>query len=161
MGLGMAVVLYGVARNDLARSLGGACLTMTALTLIALVSIRRWTTNTDAERRRLADATREAETEKTRGIAAQAAMEVERNRLLRDAASQRAQLEALLKAERKAMHDQLEADRTEIGIDALKEAFRLIHEGLCDPPKQQSQGTVIDFPEQSSERPAAARPRGH
>ncbi|MFF2189300.1 hypothetical protein [Streptomyces sp. NPDC058155] len=157
----MTVVLYGVARNDLARSLGGACLTMTSLTLIALVSIRRWTTNTDAERRRLGDATREAETEKTRSIAAQAAMEVERDRLLRDAASRRARLDAQLKTERKAMRDQLEADRAQIAIEALEEAFRLIRGGLCDPSKQPGEGTVIEFPEQPSERPAAVRPRGH
>lgn len=152
MAAGMAVVLYGVAQNDLARSLGGACLTMTALTLIALVSIRKWTTDTRAERARLADATREADTERSRSFAARAAMEVERERMGRDVASEREQLEARLKTERAAMRKELEEERARIVSETLEAAFRMIP-GLV--AEQKADGTVIGFPTQGQ----LARPR--
>ncbi|MFD3917193.1 hypothetical protein [Streptomyces sp. NPDC058603] len=160
----MAVVLYGVAQNDLARSLGGACLTMTALTLIALVSIRKWTSDTYSERNRLADATREADQEKMRLVAAAAAQEAEIQRIRRDAVAAREQLEARLTAERQAMHEQLEAerkamreqlevDRARITCEAMEAAFALLPGMLAEQKRSATRGgAVIGFPTQAHQR---------
>ncbi|MFD3517765.1 hypothetical protein [Streptomyces sp. NPDC058657] len=125
---GVAVILYGIARDELSRSLGGACLTMTALTLIALIAIRRWTTNTDAERASLAAATREADTERMRSVANQASLEAERQRLLRDAASERARLAAAMDVERAAMRAQFEEEKNRLVCETFEAAYNLFKE---------------------------------
>nr|WSZ97322.1 hypothetical protein OH820_18120 [Streptomyces sp. NBC_00857] len=130
---------------------------MTALTLVALVSIRRWTTDTHAERVRLADATREAETEKSRYIAGQAAMEVERDRMRRDAASGREQLEIQLATARQALADQLEEDRAKISCDALEAALIMLP-GLLSEGRPEH-GTVIGFPAQPARHQRAQEPK--
>lgn len=162
MAAGMAVVLYGVAKNDLARSLGGACLTMTAVTLIALVSIRKWTTNTDAARSRLSDATREADNERTRYIAAQAALEVERQRVQRDAASDREQMAVRLASEQAAMQEQFEDDRATLVCETMEQTVLMYRAGAFDPPSQHDRGRVIGFPDRLVQQAAAAeRARDH
>ncbi|WP_141724702.1 hypothetical protein [Streptomyces niveus] len=148
----MGVVLYGVAVNDLSRALGGACLTMTTLTLIALVAIRRWTTNTDNERRRLADATREADNERMRYMAGLAALELERQRVQRDADADREHTAARLKVERAAMRDQFEADRAVLICESLDTAFHLVRSGAFEGPITTRRGTVIGFPAPITQR---------
>lgn len=149
MTAGMAVILYGIAANDLARSLGGACLTMTALTLLALVSIRRWTRDTQVERQRLSDATRDAEAERTRYVALQAASEMERQRGQRDLAAERRRNALRVKAELDAMRDHFEEERAQLICDSLPIAVDLIRKGLLEAPIQH--GTVVSFPTQTRE----------
>lgn len=159
---GITVILYGIARNDLARSLGGACLSITALTLIALVAIRRWVTDTEAERARLAEDSREAQNEKTRAIAAQAALEMERQRLARDAAADRARTAAILRAEREAMRDQFEEQRAKLASDAFATGVRMERSGALEPESEHDRAQVIGlFPQQERERArdAGARSR--
>lgn len=162
MTLGMGVVLYGVAVNDLSRSLGGACLTMTALTLIALISIRRWITNTADERRRLADATREADAERMRCTAVRAALELERQRVERDAEAAAEHMAARLAAERAAMWDQFEADRAALICESLDTAMRLVLSGKLDGSAGTTgRGTVIGFPMPVHQRASdSSRDRG-
>lgn len=132
---GTTTVLYGVVRDDLARSISGACLLMTGLALIILVSVRRWTSDTQAERLRLSDATREADAERMRYVAAQAALEVERQRVQRDAAAERHQLTARLHAERVAMRDTYEDERARLIAESFETAVQLVRAGVLDEPK--------------------------
>lgn len=60
----ITATLYGVIANEPARALGGVCLTMFALTLVLLVAIKRWITDTRDERRRLAEAIHDAQAER-------------------------------------------------------------------------------------------------
>ncbi|MYZ37517.1 MULTISPECIES: hypothetical protein [unclassified Streptomyces] len=119
---------------------------MIALTLIALVSIRKWTTDTHAERGRLAEAMREADTERGRSVAVQAAMEVERARIRRDAAAELERMEARLRAERQAIRDQLEEERARMACESLGIAFRMIKAGLLEDRPAEEHGKVIGFP---------------
>ncbi len=169
MTVGISVVLYGIAVNDLSRSLGGSCLTMTALTLLALVAIRRWVTDTRAERERLADATREQDSERVRLMALQAAVEQERQRLLRDAEADRRQNAARLEAERKALRAQFEAkcqalreqfeeDRAALMCKSVETAYVMFKAGLMDEQPHPSVA-VLSFLEKSQQR-AAERTHG-
>lgn len=160
MTVGIGIILYGIVRNDLARSLGGACLTMTALTLLALIAIRRWTTDTQVERRQLADSTRAAEVEHTRYIAAQAALELERGRVLRDARTERDRMEVQIKAAHAAMRERFEQDRAKLICDTMETTVQLFRTGAFDPlPAEHARGQVIDFPHQAA--PEGQRVREH
>ncbi|MFJ9029752.1 hypothetical protein ACIRQP_14710 [Streptomyces sp. NPDC102274] len=135
---------------------------MTALTLIALVAIRSWTTDTREERQRLADAQREADTERSRSVASQAALEVERSRIQRDAAAEWARIEARLQTERQAMRAQLEEERAKMACESLETAFRMINAGLFED-RPAGHGKVIGFPSHAArarEEAACDRDRG-
>lgn len=155
---GLAIVLYGIITENLERTVGGAIFTMTALTLIALVLIRRWVTNTTAERQRLGDAVREADAERMRYVAAQAALEVERSRLRRDSAVEREQLAARLATERTAMEAQFEEGRTKLVCDTVETTVQLVREGLLDTSAPAPYAQVIGFP--IRQRSAEAAPGG-
>ncbi|MFJ9234093.1 hypothetical protein ACIRJ3_03800 [Streptomyces anulatus] len=159
---GLSIVLYGIVAEDLPRTVGGAIFTMTALTLIALVLIRRWITTTAAERQRLGDAVREADAERMRYVAAQAALEVERSRLRRDAAAEREQVNARLAAEREAMSTQFEEQRAELVCTTMETTVQLYRAGAFDPSDPASYARVIGFPTPAvREHPAeTARGRG-
>src|SRR5687767_15844676 len=75
---GVTATLYGVITNEPARSLGGVCLTMTALTAIGLGAVKRWVTDTREEQHRLAQATREAQDERAKYFASRAGRSEER-----------------------------------------------------------------------------------
>ncbi|MFI1728245.1 hypothetical protein ACH40E_03190 [Streptomyces acidicola] len=159
---GLSVILYGVIYNDLARSLGGACLTMTALTLIALVAIRKWITDTSEERRVLAAAVRDTQAERTRYIAAQAALENEQGRLARDVAAERAGLAAKLIAEREAMATEFEEKRNQLVSEAMNTGVAMFLSSRREHTKAPVRGDVIQFPNQQGEpEPERVRSRGH
>ncbi|MEV6074979.1 hypothetical protein AB0L80_07710 [Streptomyces sp. NPDC052069] len=158
---GLSIVLYGIITENLERTVGGAIFTMTALTLIALVMIRRWITTTATERQRLGDAVREADAERMRYVAAQAALEVERSRLRRDAAAEREQVNARLATERDAMDAQFEERRAELVCTTMETTVRLYRAGHFDPSDPASFARVIGFPTPAvREHPAEAAPRG-
>ncbi|MEI5100371.1 hypothetical protein RB200_19815 [Streptomyces sp. PmtG] len=148
MAAGLAAILYGVLRDDLARSLGGACLAMTALMPMALIAIRRWITDTSAERAHLADALRQAQDERTRYIAAQAALENEQGRLHRDLAADRARTAAMLIAERDGMQDEFEEQRAQLISETFEVAVDMERRGLLKPTDP-SKGNLIRFPGQT------------
>ena len=159
---GMSVILYGVIRSDLARSLGGACITMPALVLLALVAIRAWITDTRDERRVLAAATRETQAERSRYIAAKAALVNEQGRLNRDVASERARLTATLIAEREALAAEFEEKRAQLVCETMTEAWELFRKAERAEHARPSRGDVIQFPTQHGERqPERARSREH
>ena len=150
---GLAVVLYGTLRDDLARALGGTCVTLTALTVIALVLIRRWIVDTSEERRILAAAQREAERERSRYFAAQAALENEQGRLTRDRATERLADAARLKVERDAIAADFENRRGALIAETMEATMRMVRGGKLAPDAPAS-GTLIPFPHQQAHRQA-------
>lgn len=157
---GLTVMTYGIYRDDLARSLGGACLATAALTLLALAAIRRWIIDTSEERRILAAAQREAVAERARYQAAQAALENEQGRLYRDLAADRAALNAQVAAEREAMKEEFERARGEISADAMDNMMSWITGGKLRPPER-PKDNLIRFPgqNQGQAEPQASRER--
>lgn len=156
---GLTAILYGVARGDLTRSLGGACLAMTALTALTLIAIRRWVTDTSQERKTLAAATREAHAERNRYFAAQAALENEQGRLNQDMATARARIAASLITEREAMRREFDEERAKLVCEAMETAVRMMR-----AKKPAARGDVIPFPAQQqdcSPVPERERSRGH
>ncbi|MFE2323630.1 hypothetical protein ACFXD5_06850 [Streptomyces sp. NPDC059385] len=148
LALGAAAVVWGIATDDLARSIGGGSITLTAGTLLALAKIRVWCTDTRAERQRLADLQRLATDERTRLVAAQGALEQERNRVLRDAAAAEQAAAVRLVAAKAAMEEQLEEERAQMAVDSLNTAFKLIKAGLLNPRATRS--NVLHLIQQAS-----------
>ena len=158
MASGLAAILYGVVRGDPARSIAGVGLTMIALTLIALTAIRRWVTNTSDERRRLAAAIRAADDERTKCFADRAALENERQRILIDAATDRARSASALIAEREKLAAEFEEKRAALICETLTTVAGLLH----SQKKQPQRGSIIPFPAQQPVRaPEMERSRGH
>ncbi|MFH9215417.1 hypothetical protein [Streptomyces globisporus] len=158
---GLAIVVYGIITENLERTVGGAIFTMTALTLIALVLIRRWVTNTSTERQRLGDAVREADAERMRYLAAQAASEVERARIRRDAAAELQQLTVRLAAERAALSEQFEEQRLALICSTMETTVKLYRAGHFDPSAPTPHGQVISLPGFAHQRAAQEQTRGH
>jgi hypothetical protein len=154
---GVTVTLHAVARSDPAQALGGLCLTMVALTLVALFFIHRWFTNTSAERRALADATRAVDDEKNRYVSLKAALENEHGRLSQAVAAERASLAADLAAEREALRSEFEERRGALIRETIEVAVLMHHKGKFAPPPY-VRGNLIQFPQQ---QPEHERSRGH
>lgn len=158
---GLVVVLHGTLRGNLAHTVGGTCLTLVALTAIALILIRRWIVDTSEERRILAASQREAQNQKSTYIAAQAAMEVEQGRLTRDRAMQLRADAARLDAEREAMAAEFEEKRATLSSEAMEATFRMILGRKLDGPAS-VESKVIQFPHQHPQhQPERARSREH
>lgn len=154
---GAAVTLHAVARNDPAQALGGLCLTMIALTLIALFFIHRWFTNTSQERRDLAERTRAAEDERNRFVSLKAALENEQGRLARDMAAERAGLAVRLATEREALRSEFEERRASLIAETMEATVLMFRKGKF-APQAASKGNLIPFPQQ---QPGRERTRGH
>lgn len=135
---------------------------MTALILTSLVLIRRWIVDTSEERRTLAEAQREAQAEKSRYIAAQAALENEQGRLNRDMATEQQRIAGQLIAERKAMFAEFEERKAALIAETMEATFRMFHNGKFAPEETSRQCNLIQFPGQQPEPlPERERSRGH
>jgi hypothetical protein len=164
---GLPALLYGILHNDTARSIGGACLIMTALVLSALVAIRRWIVDTSDERRALADEQRQASEAHHRYIASQAALENEQARLNRDMAAERQRIAAQLIAEREVMRDEFEERKAALVAETMETTFLMIKGGKFAPEEEtRQQGNLIQFPKDLPAQvhpasPERERSRGH
>ncbi len=154
---GAAVTLHAVVRGDPAQALGGLCLAMVALTLIALLFIHRWFTNTSEERRALADATRAADDERNRYVSLEAALENEHGRRTQAVAAERAALAVRLATEREALHSEFEERRASLIAETMEATVRMYRNGKF-APQPAVKGNLIPFPQQQPER---ERSRGH
>lgn len=154
---GTATTLHAAARSSPTQAFAGLSLTAIALTLIALLLIHRWFTNTSQERHDLADRTRAAEDEKDRYVSLRAALENEHARLTRDIAAERAGLAATLAVEREALRSEFEERRASLIAETMEATVLMFRNGKF-APQQAVQGTLIPFPQQQPER---ARARGH
>ncbi|WP_158694390.1 hypothetical protein [Streptomyces canus] len=142
---GIASTAYSAYHNHLAGSITGACLVISALTWVSLIRIKQWVTNTSNERRTLAEATRAADEERNRYVAAQAAAEIEHSRRQQDLAAERASIEARLTAERAKMRRDFEDERAQIMRDAFRTGVEMERAGMLKPDAPQI-GNLIQFP---------------
>jgi hypothetical protein len=157
---GLPILLYGIWRDDTARSIGGACLVVTALILVALVLIRRWIVDTSNERRALADEQRQASEAHHRYIASQAALENEQARLNRDMATERHRIAAQLIAEREAMRDEFEEQKAALVAETMEVTVRMFHNGKLAPEDAPRKNNLIQFPKElPTQAPSRQRER--
>ena len=155
---GFALTARGVLRSDLDNAVGGTCLTLVAVTTIALACVRRWIVDTREERRILAAAQREAERERSRYFAAQAALENEQGRLNRDMAAERQRIAAQLVKEREAMRIEFEEKRADLIAETMEATVRMFHAGKF-APETAATGQLIHFPKQDPAAQATERAR--
>lgn len=156
---GLATTLHGAINDSPARAIGGVGLTMTGLTTIALILIRRWVTDISDDRQALAAAQCEAQQERSSYFALKAALENEQGRLSQDLATERRDLEARLVAERQAMADDFEAKRGNLIAETMEAAVLMMCNGEFAPAAT-SQGKLIRFPHPERAE-ARERARGH
>lgn len=154
---GLTLTLYGSIRDNVAHSVSGTCFTIVAITVIALLIIRRWVVDTSDERRRLAEAERRAQDEYASYIALKAALEVEQGRLRQDISAEHAALNERLAVERAAMQEEFELARTELSNEAMRIAFSWVKGGKVRPPER-ARTNLIPFPQQD---PQQERAREH
>lgn len=147
---GILTALTGMVADLPARAAGGSAVTVTALTMFALPCIRRWILEAGDMRAMALDQICEAQREKARALAAQAAVEVERDRMRRDAAYEAQRSVAAIAAEKQRLHEQFEADRTEIMLKAYEAGVRHTADGLLDAPERPSGRSVVPFPTAAS-----------
>lgn len=147
---GLSTILYGIIRDDLARAVGGAFLTVIALTFIALVVIRRWIVDTSNERLALAAATTKAQDERTRYMALKAALENEQGRLRQDVLAELAAINERLAVEGRKMDDDFEERRNDLISKTMEATVRMFHNGKFAP--EAPCGSVIPFPQQEPHR---------
>lgn len=140
---GLAAIVYGILCGDLTRALGGAALTMPALTFVALVFVRRWITDTRDERQRLAAAQRYADGERTRYLAAQAALTNEASRNRHEMRAERARLRAQMTAEREAMRVEFEEQKATLVCETMEATVRMFHNGKFAPDATAPRGKLI------------------
>lgn len=158
---GFAVIIRNTAHDNVAGAIGGACLVMVGLSAVILVMVRHWVMNTGEERRILAAAQREAQAERSRYFAAQAALENEQGRLNRDMAAERARMTATLTAERAKMRAEFEEERTQLVTDAFRTGVEMERAGDLKP-QTPVRGNLIPFPEKQPGRvPQQERSREH
>lgn len=131
---GFGIIGTGIIQSDPVKSVSGVCLAITALTCVALIIIRRWITDTSAERARLADATREAREERLRYVASLAAVDAERTRVRRDAATSTSRQRAQLDADRQRLEAAFERDRERITTEAFQTGALMERAGLLREP---------------------------
>lgn len=155
---GLAVILHGIAYNNLAHSIGGLGLTTTGLTAVALTLIHRWVTDTTKEREALAADQRKAQEERSLAFAEQAAVEGERSRLYRDLEAARAADEERLTIERAAMAQEFEDARAELVNNSMSILASWMVDGKIRPPERKN-GTIIHFPDQQHQEATPRRER--
>lgn len=159
--IGVSVVLYSTLHNDPSRVLLGTCITLSALTVIALILIRHWIGDTSEERRLLAASQREAQAERSRYFAAQAALEVEQGRLTVDRSTQLRADTKRLQVEREKMTADFEERRAALVSETIEEVVSMIVNGKL-APESPTENKVIQFPHQHSHpQPERARSREH
>jgi hypothetical protein len=162
---GIGIILDGVLRNDLPASIAGLSLTLTALTTVALILLKGWITDTREERSHLAAAQCEAQAEKSRYIALQAALEAEQGRRAQDRAAERRADQQRLKVERDAMERQFEEQRATVIAETMEATFLMIRDNKF-APDEPTRSKVIQFPtdlphQQPQHRPERERSREH
>lgn len=143
---GILTTLTGMVIDHPACAAGGSAVTATALMMFALPCIRRWVLEAGDMRSVALVQIDEAHKEKARALAAQAAIEVERDRMRRDAAYDAERSKAAIAAAEKRFQQQLDEARTEIKLNAYADGVRHAMAGLLDAPERPSGRSVVPFP---------------
>lgn len=135
---GIATTAIGLIVGDTSKSASGASITIIGLATLSLIVVRRWVTDTAAERGRLAAATTAATNEQTRYIAGLAAVDAERARLRRDATAMARRQVAQLEADRETLRGEFEKDRERISTEAFRTGALMERAGLLKEPRPAS-----------------------
>ncbi|MBX7464873.1 hypothetical protein [Streptomyces sp. NPDC057910] len=150
---GLTIAVYGTLNDDLPRTVAGTCLLTIALLFSALLAIRRWIIDAQSERDALARAARDHNDEKLRYLAAQATIEMERQRIERDAAMERERGIVHIKAVKAAMEEQFEEQKAQLICQSLETAYDLYVRGLAnDQPETAGHAKVISMVELTRQR---------
>jgi hypothetical protein len=155
---GFAIIIRSAEDDNVAGSIGGACLVMVGLSLTILIFVRSWVSNTSDERRILGAAQREAQAERSRYFAAKAALEGEHGRLLRDMAAERAGIAATLKAERAKMAAEFKENRAKELTEAFQTGVEMERAGMLKR-KPAPRGNLLTFPKKQPGIPEQERSR--
>lgn len=155
---GLAITSRGILRDNLPSTVGGSCLIFSTVVVGALLLIRKWVSDTTLIRTALTATQREAERERSRYVAAQAALENEQGRLNQDMAEERRRIAASLIAEREAMRTEFEERRATLISETMEATFLMIQNGKFASDTTAS-GRLIQFPKQSQPQPATDRMR--
>jgi hypothetical protein len=118
---GFSIIVTGIVQDDPAKAVCGACVAITALTCVALIIVRRWITDTTAER--------------VRYVANLSALDAERTRVRRDAAAAASRQRAQLNAERERMLDEFERERERITCEAFQTGVLMERSGILTEPE--------------------------
>jgi hypothetical protein len=151
---GLSLTLYGIVRDDTAHALGGTSITVTALTVITLLVIRRWVVDTRDERRRLAKSERRTQDEYASYIALKAALEVEQGRLRQDISAEHAALSERLTVEHAKMETDFEEAKAALIAETMEATLRMFDGGKFAPTATGA-GKLIPFPQQEPQRQRA------
>lgn len=144
---GCATVATGIITRHPSLAVGGSCLAMMALSAVILIAVRSWVTDVTAERRQLQDAAHGHDDERTRYIAAQAALQQERTRVRSDLANWQASVRRQMEREREATRKDFEEKRAALIAETFEAAIRMARdEGLLDQPAPGRDSTVVRFP---------------
>lgn len=152
---GFAAIIRSTSHDDVAGSIGGACLVMVALTITICVLVRHWIVNTNTERTGLAAATREAQAQRAFYQAAQCALENEQGRLNRDMAIERAKIAKTLITERAKMTAEFNEERALLAADAFRTGVEMERAGALKRAPQPP-ANLIPFPKQEKPQQASA-----
>jgi hypothetical protein len=147
-GVGLTTVLYGTLHADIPHTVGGSCITLAALAVLGLILIRQWIVDTSEERRLLGAAQREAQSQRSKYFAAQAALQVEQGRLSLDRAAQVRSDAARLLAEREALRAEFEDKRAALIAETMEATILMIRSGKAAPQPKPIVGNLIEFPRQ-------------
>ncbi|MFI2761327.1 hypothetical protein ACH5A3_21035 [Streptomyces echinatus] len=158
---GFAAIIRSSSNDNVAGSIGGACLVMVALTITICVLVRHWIVNTNTERAILAAAQREAQAERARYFAAQAALENEQGRLNRDMAAERARIARSLIAQEAKLRTKFEEERAELAAEAFRTGAEMERAGMLKPGAEKARGVLIRFPRHPEHAAETERSREH
>jgi hypothetical protein len=133
----------------------------TGLTIMAVVIVQAGITDTREQRRELAQARKDADDEKMRFFALEAALESEATRMHRDLNAEQARIAATLAVERKAMQAEFEARRLEEAKEAFLTGVEMERSGALKPDAAVP-ANLIQFPKQLPDAaPQQERTREH
>lgn len=142
---GLAMGIHSVLRADTPRALLATTVALIGLTVVRLVCARAWITDTRDERREAATARKEADEQKMKFFALEAALESEATRMHRDLIAEQARNAAMLAAERSAMQAEFEARRLEEAQDAFLTGVEMERSGALKPDTPVP-ANLIQFP---------------
>lgn len=159
---GLALTGLGVLYDNVPCTVGGSTLILTGVSVIALILIRTWISDTSDARSALAAAQRDTERERSRYFAAQAALENEQGRLRQELNNERRRIASQLVQEREAMNAAFEEKKAALVSETMEVTVRMFRNGDFAPDTLTT-GQLIQFPKQ--EHPIRttrrSRSRGH
>jgi hypothetical protein len=150
---GLSVLLHGITYSDPARAIGGGCLSIVGLMAVSMILLHRWIVDTRDERQALAAAHRAADAERSRYVAAQAALENEQARLITAMNAERRRIATALIAEREALRQEFEEQRATLVCETMEATVMMFRDGKFAPAAAPQRSNLIRFPKEMPKQP--------